>query len=140
MYNTCNDIMNKTILSVIVAGLMIITSAVYFVETSEELFEEQDMVKGSFFLIVAIVYLPVAYLILKKNRALPHVVAIVGTIGIMSLYAVTRTDMAIVFGMEAGNIGHLGMVSKILQTGMVLGSILALVQARKESWLKPKQV
>jgi len=66
------------------------------------------------------------------------VVVIVGTIGIMALYAVTRTDMAMVFGMEAGNIGHLGMVSKILQTGVVLGSILALVQARKDAWLKTK--
>lgn len=126
--------MNKSIIGIVV-GLMIATSAVYFVETSEELFEEQDMVKGPFFLIVAIAYLPVAYWMLKKESVLPHVIAIVGTVGIMALYAVTRTDMAIVFGMEAGNIGHLGMVSKILQTGIVLGSILAIVQARKN---KPK--
>ncbi|MBT4325661.1 MAG: hypothetical protein HOD60_01960 [Candidatus Nitrosopelagicus sp.] len=129
--------MNKSIIGIVV-GLMIATSAVYFVETSEELFEEQDMVKGPFFLVVAIAYLPVAYWMLKKNNAVPYVVVIVGTIGIMALYAVTRTDMAMVFGMEAGNIGHLGMVSKILQTGVVLGSILALVQARKDAWLKTK--
>ena len=122
--------MNKSIIGIVV-GLMIATSVVYFVETSEELFEEQDMVKGPFFLIVAIAYLPVAYLMLKKESVLPHVIAIVGTVGIMALYAVTRTDMAIVFGMEAGNIGHLGMVTKILQTGIVLGSILAIVQAKK---------
>jgi hypothetical protein len=124
--------MNKSIIGIVV-GLMIATSAVYFVETSEELFEEQDMVKGPFFLIVAIAYLPVAYLMLKKESVLPHVISIVGTVGIMALYAVTRTDMAIVFGMEAGNIGHLGMVSKILQIGIVLGSILAIIQARKDS-------
>ena len=129
--------MNKSIIGIVV-GLMIATSAVYFVETSEELFEEQDMVKGPFFLIVAIAYLPVAYLMLTKKSALPHVVAIVGTVGIIALYAVTRTDMAIVFGMEAGSIGHLGMVSKILQVGVVLGSILTLVQVRKESQNKPK--
>lgn len=129
--------MNKSIIGIVV-GLMIATSAVYFVETSEELFEEQDMVKGPFFLIVAVAYLPVAYLMLKKESILPHVVTIVGTVGIMALYAITRTDMAIVFGMEAGNIGHLGMVSKILQTGIVLGSVLTLVQARKDAWFKPK--
>lgn len=128
--------MNKSIIGIVV-GLMIATSSVYFVETSEELFEEQDMVKGPFFLIVAIAYLPIAYFMLKKESVLPHVIAIVGTVGIMALYAVTRTDMAIVFGMEAGNIGHLGMVSKILQTGIVLGSILAIVQARKNTH-KPK--
>ena len=129
--------MNKSIIGIVV-GLMIAISAVYFVETSEELFEEQDMVKGPFFLIVAIAYLPVAYLMLTKKSALPHVVAIVGTVGIIALYAVTRTDMAIVFGMEAGSIGHLGMVSKILQVGVVLGSILTLVQVRKESQNKTK--
>jgi hypothetical protein len=128
--------MNKSIIGIVV-GLMIATSAVYFVETSEELFEEQDMVKGPFFLIVAIAYLPVAYFMLKKKSALPHVVAVIGTVGIIALYAVTRTDMAIVFGMESGNIGHLGMVSKILQIGIVLGSILTLVQTRKDTQ-KPK--
>ena len=129
--------MNKSIIGIVV-GLMIAISAVYFVETSEELFEEQDMVKGPFFLIVAIAYLPVAYLMLTKKSVLPHVVAIVGTVGIIALYAVTRTDMAIVFGMEAGSIGHLGMVSKILQIGVILGSILTLVQVRKESQNKTK--
>lgn len=129
--------MNKSIIGIVV-GLMIATSAVYFVETSEELFEEQDMVKGPFFLIVAVAYLPVAYLMLTKKSALPHVVAIAGTVGIMALYAVTRTDMAMVFGMEAGSIGHLGIVSKVLQAGIVLGSVLTLVQAKKESELNPK--
>lgn len=129
--------MNKSIIGIVV-GLMIATSAVYFVETSEELFEEQDMVKGPFFLIVAIAYLPLAYFMLKKKSSVPHIIAIVGTVGIMALYAVTRTDMAVVFGMEAGSIGHLGMVSKTLQAGIVLGSVLTLVQAKKDAWYKPK--
>lgn len=123
--------MNKSIIGIVV-GLMIATSAVYFVETSEELFEEQDMVKGPFFLIVAIAYLPVAYLMLKKKSALPHVVAIAGTVGIMALYAVTRTEMAVALGMEAGHVGHMGMVSKILQAGIVIGSVIALAQSKKE--------
>ena len=41
--------MNKKSLAGIVVGLMIAISVVYFVETSEELFEEQDLVKGPFF-------------------------------------------------------------------------------------------
>ena len=64
--------MNKSIIGIVV-GLMIATSVIYFVETSEELFEEQDMVKGPFFLVVAIAYLPVAYLMLTKKNTLPHV-------------------------------------------------------------------
>ena len=116
--------MNKNSIVGIVVGLMVATSAVYFVETSEELFEEHDMVKGPFFLVVAIAYIPVAFWMLKSpNSSAPYVVTIAGTVGIIVLYAVTRTDMAIAFGMEAGNIGHLGMVSKIVQVGVVIGSI-----------------
>jgi len=133
--------MNTKSIVGIVVGLMIATSAVYFVETSEELFEEQDMVKGPFFLVVAIVYIPVAIWMLKSpNSSAPYVVTIAGTIGIIALYAVTRTDMAAVFGMNAGGIGHLGMVSKALQVGIVIGSVLALIQTKKEAWLQNKDV
>jgi len=132
--------MNKKSIVGIVVGLMIATSAVYFVETSEELFEEQDMIKGPFFLVVAIVYIPVAVWMLKSpNSSAPYVVTIAGTIGIIALYAVTRTDMAAVFGMNAGGIGHLGMVSKALQVGIVIGSVWALIQTKKERWLQHEE-
>ena len=130
--------MNQKSLIGIVVGLMIATSAVYFVETIEE-FEEGDMIKGPFFLVVAVAYLPVAYWMLTKNSSIPFAVAIVGSIGIMILYAVTRTDLAAVFGMEAGRIGHLGIVSKVLQIGVVTGSLLVLLQAKKDKWLKHKE-
>ena len=131
--------MNKKSIVGIVVGLMIATSAVYFVETSEELFEERDMIKGPFFLIVAVAYIPVAVWMLKSpNSSTPCFVTVAGTIGIIVLYAVTRTDVgAIALGLEhAGNIGHLGMVSKVVQVGVVIGSIWALVQTKKEGWLQ----
>ena len=129
--------MNKKSLVGIVVGLMIATSAVYFVEIIEE-FEEGDMVKGPFFLVVAVAYIPVAVWMLSKNSTVPHVIAIVGSIGIIALYAVTRTDMAVVLGMEAGRVGHLGIVSKTLQVGIIVGSILALLQIKKDAWTRPK--
>jgi hypothetical protein len=128
--------MNNTLVGIIV-GLMLATSAVYFIETSEELFEEQDMIKGPFFLIVAIAYIPIAIWIIKKKSAIPLVITLAGTVGLIALYAVTRTDMAITLGMEAGNVGHMGMVSKILQVGIVFGSVVTLVQSKKELWVKP---
>ena len=134
--------MNKKSIIGIVVGLMIATSAVYFVETSEELFEEQDMIKGPFFLVVAVAYIPVAIWMLKSpNSSAPYAVTIAGTIGIIGLYAVTRTDAgAIALGLEhAGNIGHLGMVSKIIQVGVVIGSICALLQTRKEKCLQHEE-
>lgn len=131
--------MNKTLIGVIV-GLMIATSAVYFVETSEELFEEQDMIKGPFFLIVAVAYIPIAIWTIRKKSTAPLVIALAGTVGLMVLYGVTRTDMAVALGMEAGSIGHMGIVSKIMQSGIVIGSVIALAQSKKGSWLKPKPV
>ena len=131
--------MNKKSIVGIVVGLMIATSAVYFVETSEELLEEQDMIKGPFFLVVAVAYIPVALWMLKSpNSSAPYLVTIAGTIGIIVLYAVTRTDAgAIALGLEhAGKIGHLGMVSKIVQVGVVIGSIWAFAQTKKEKWLQ----
>lgn len=122
--------MNKSIIGIVV-GLMLATSLVYFVEASEEI-EEQDMVKGPFFLIVAVSYIPVAYWMMGKPSSMPYVVAIVGTIGIMILYAITRTDMATMLGMEAGKIGHLGIVSKTLQSGIILGSALILIRSKKQ--------
>ena len=135
--------MNKNSIVGIVVGLMIATSAVYFVETSEELFEEQDMIKGPFFLIVSIAYIPVAFWMLKNpNSSTPYLVTLVGTIGIIALYAVTRTDIgAIALGLEhAGNIGHLGIVSKVVQVGVVIGSVWALIQTKKEAWLERKDI
>ena len=122
--------MNKKSLIGVIVGLMIATSIVYFVETIEE-FEEGDMIKGPFFLIVAIAYIPVAVWMLSKNSSVPYVIAIIGSIGIITLYAVTRTDMAVIFGMEAGKVGHLGIISKTLQVGIIAGSILTLLQIRK---------
>ena len=130
--------MNQKSLIGIVVGLMIATSTVYFVETIEE-FEEQDMIKAPFFLIVAIAYLPVAYWMISKKSSIPYAIAIAGSIGIMALYAVTRTDLAIIFGMEAGGIGHLGIISKVLQVGVIAGSILVLLQTKKDKWLIHKE-
>jgi hypothetical protein len=131
--------MDKKLIGII-AGLMIATSAVYFVEASEELFEEQDMIKGPFFVLVAIVYIPLTILILKKESSAPLVATLFGTVGLIALYAVTRTDMAVSLGMEAGNIGHMGIVSKVFQVGIVIGSVITLAQSKKESWLKVKQI
>jgi FtsH-binding integral membrane protein len=123
--------MNKTILSVIIAGLIIMTSAVYFIEGAEEL-EEQDMVKAPFFLIVAIAYILVAILMLKKNEA-SYKVAIIGSIALIALYGITRTDMAVIFGMHAGGIGTLGIASKVLQSFVIIGSVISVWQIKKDA-------
>jgi len=65
----------------------------------------------------------------SPNSSAPYVVTIEGTIGIIILYAVTRMDAgAIALGLEhAGNIGHLGTASKVVQVEVVIGSVWALL-------------
>ena len=56
----------------------------------------------------------------------------------MILYVVTRTDAVIIaLGLEyTGNISHLGMVSKVVQVGLVIGSIWEPIQTKKEIGLQ----
>jgi hypothetical protein len=71
----------------------------------------------------------------NPNSSAPYVVTMAGTIGIIILYAVTRTDAgAIALGLEhTGNIGHLGMVSKVVQVEVVIGSVWALSQTKEKA-------
>jgi hypothetical protein len=119
--------MDKKLLLGTVVGLMIAVAVVYAVETIDEVMDE-DMIKGPFFLLVTISYILVAVWLLKTDSNLPYIITVVGSIGVFILYFVTRTDMAIVFGMEAGRIGHLGIASKVLQIGVIIGALLALYQ------------
>lgn len=75
--------------------------------------------------VIVAVWLPV------KRSIAPTVVALVGTMDLAVLYAITRADPAAAFGMEAGCIGHPGMASKIIQVGVVLGTAAALPQGKK---------
>jgi len=61
----------------------------------------------------------------NPNSSAPYLVTIAGTIGIIILYAVTRTDAgAIALGLEhARNTGHLGMVSKVVHIEVVIRSV-----------------
>ena len=75
----------------------------------------------------------------SEKSSVSFVVTMVGSIGIMTLYTVTRTDMAEIFGMDAGGIGHLGIISKVLQVGAVIGSFLVLLQTKKDKRLNHKE-
>jgi len=126
MLNKVRMNMNKT-LSGIVIGLIIAASIVYIVEAIEE-FEEEDYTKGSFFLIVAIAHIPVAIWMGLKDDKRPYFVAIMGTIALIVLYAVTRTDLAITLGYDAGSIGFIGIISKTLQVGIITGAMYQILK------------
>ena len=111
--------MEKKFLSGLLLGFIIATTSVYLLETIDELIQG-DMIKGSFFLVVTILYIPIGIWSIKSNSAVSYTILIVGTIALIILYAVTRTDMAQAIGMEGGEIGNLGILSKVFQTAIVI--------------------
>lgn len=128
--------MSHTLLTGILFGLVVATSIVYFEEVREELVKDEDMVKGPFFLVVATAHVLVAIWLLKSpSGTAPHAVIIAGTVGLIILYAATRTDAgAVALGMEgAGGIGHLGIVSKATQACVLVAAVWSLMLSKRPS-------
>ena len=70
---------------------------------------------------------------LKVESKNPPVIALAGIIFVMTLYAVTRTDLALVLGFEAGGFGVMGILSKVFQVDIVVGMIMMLFELRSKS-------
>ena len=128
--------MNTKSLTGIVVGLMIATSMLYFYLSIGDFQEGETDVKTGFFLVVAIAHLPICAWMLKDESKKPHVIALIGTIFMVALYAVTRTDLALALGFEAGGFGGMGILSKSFQVGIVVGTIMMLFQLKSNKWIK----
>lgn len=110
--------MNKTILGITI-GLLLAVSVIYFVESIEE-FGESEYDEGVFFLITGIVHIIIAILLGFKNNKIYHYITIAGTICLMILYGVTRSDLS--------DVGELGIVSKVIQVGIIASLIVILLK------------
>ena len=128
--------MNTKSLTGIVVGLMIAVSMLYFYLAIDNFQEGDELAEASFFLIVAISHLPVCAWMLAKESKMPQVVALIGTVAIIALYAITRTDLALAIGLESGGFGGMGILSKIFQVGIVAGTIMMLFLLRSKEWIK----
>ena len=114
----------NNMLNGVLIGLLVAVSVVYFVETYDELIQEMDMIKGLFFLATAVGYAGMTIIITRKSAGNYLIFTIAGSIVLIILYAITRTDMAAVFLMEPGSIGHLGITSKIIQICIIVVSVM----------------
>ena len=133
--------MEKKFLSGLLLGFIIATTSVYLLETIDELIQEGDMIKGSFFLVVTVLYIPIGIWSIKTNSAVSYTILIVGTIALIVLYAVTRTDMAQAIGMEGGEIGNLGILSKVFQTAIVIiAGMIMYSNSRQQIIIQNRQV
>ena len=118
--------MKSKIMPIVITVMMIATAGIYFLETSEEL-EEGDLVKGPFFMAIGATYVPVGFWMLEK-RPTPYIIAIIGSVGLIALYVVTSTNTALL-GIGA-DLGSTGIITKILQGGIIIGSVLMLRRYR----------
>jgi len=108
--------MNSTLIGII-TGLMIALSVVYLIETIEE-FQEEDLLKGIFFLGVTVIYIVLAVLLLSKYKKIASYITLAGSIGLVVLYVVTRENIE--------DIGELGIISKSLQVGIITVIIILI--------------
>jgi hypothetical protein len=127
-----SDLMEKKFLSGLLLGFIIATASVYLLETIDELIKEGDMIKGSFFLIVTVLYIPIGIWSIKTNSQVAYTVLMAGTVALIILYTVTRTETVQAIGMEVGEIGNLGILSKVFQTAIIILAGLIMYSNNKK--------
>ncbi len=128
----------KPLIVYIITALMISTSIIYFYvsyhdyqellqmsstpasqDASDILATRNEM---TFFLVVAIAYIPIALWMLKvkHNNKIPYIIAIAGSTALIIFYILTRTVDLPLIGLQT-DVGTIDIASKIVQ-----GSIVAL--------------
>jgi hypothetical protein len=88
-------------------------------------------VQTIFFLIVAVIYIPVGIWMLKhKHSDKPHIIALVGSLSLIVFYIISRTVELPIVGMQ-GDIGSIDITVKILQGLIIVGSSYLILSHRK---------
>ena len=86
-----------------------------------------------FFVIVGIAYIVVAAWMLKNRRnssKIPYIIAVWGSSAIIVLYIISRTINVPYIGLEA-EVNTIDIISKVLQVGIIIGSIIVLRQLKE---------
>lgn len=135
---------HKPLIVYIITALMISTSFTYFYVAYQDyqellqLSSSPDSQNASdilatrneitFFLVVAISYIPIALWMLKvkHNSKIPYIVAIVGSAALIIFYVLTRTVDLPTIGLQT-DVGVIDVASKIVQGGIVSISSFLIV-------------
>jgi hypothetical protein len=125
----------KSIIVYVITALMLSSSFIYFVAALQDYkqisnanpSDSKDAAdiaatknEMSFFIIVAIVYIPVAIWMLKvkHNNKIPYIIAIIGSAALIIFYILTRTINLPSIGLQA-DIGTIDITAKIIQGGII---------------------
>jgi hypothetical protein len=126
-----NNKMGKEFLVGIFFGLAIASTAIYAWETKSNLIDRQN-IEGIFFLIVAALHMPVAYWAVSKNSNLAWGIIFVGTVVIVAIFGLSRSESAFLVGREKpGGFGSLSVISKAIQVGILMISGWAILDNKK---------
>lgn len=137
MSNKTLQISHKPLIVYAITALMFFTSAIYFIVAMEDYQELSQVSQSSnadnndvasiknemsFFLIVAIAYIPIAFWMLKIKHSskLPYIISSLGSLALIVFYILTRTVDISPIGLQT-DVGTIDILSKIFQ-----GSIVAL--------------
>ncbi|GEM_PF-6533316 len=120
--------MDRKFLMGMLLGLAIAAAAIYAWEARSHIAD----IEGVFFLTVAVLYVPVTFWAIRKNSSLAFAILLVGTIAIITIYGISRSEFANLVGRdEPGGFGSLGIIIKPYQAGIIVISAWAILQNMK---------
>jgi heme A synthase len=114
--------------------MMFSTGIIYFVAASET--ESSASVELTLFVLSGCAYIAVGIWMAKsKGNKIPYMVAIVGSLALIGLYVLSRTISLPIVGLQE-DIGTIDILSKVLQIGIVAGSLYLLKQNKRSELVK----
>ena len=122
--------------SYVAASLMIATGVIYFLaayfESAEFNTELASQIETMFFTTAGILYLPLGIWMIKNgfNSRAPYIMAIIGSVALIGLYAASRMVSLPVVGKQ-DDFGVLDISSKVLQVAIIVISVVLLPKLKK---------
>jgi len=124
----------KTITTVIIT-LMLTIAVSYAVVTGHELIEQDpdDIGEEALFGIAVVLYLVIAYWMIRSTSLKPVIIAIAGNAALIILYFIAESSLSeSLLGIETEELSHFGVSLKIFQIALI---ILLVMQIRMRNKL-----
>jgi heme A synthase len=114
--------------------MMLSTGIIYFVAAAET--ESSASVELTLFVLSGCAYIAVGiWMARSKGNSIPYMVAIVGSLALIGLYVLSRTISLPIVGLQE-DVGTIDVLSKLLQIGIVAGSVYLLKQNKRHELVK----
>lgn len=107
---------------------MLVTAVSYAVITTDELLEQHDHIEEQILFSIAIVlYVAIAYWIIKSTSIKPLIIAIAGNASLVVLYFIAESSLSeSLLGMETEELSDFGVTVKIFQIVIIVLSIIQI--------------